>query len=137
MAYQSTVIRVNGNSLDRRCPSTTDSNGYDHFACGSLVSGRDNRDHRRCPLCRKTLGIAACQNEIDLEPNELGRNLASAVGEAILCATVDDDATALHPGEASLVFRLLAARYLSSCEIPRIHRRDHAEYYLFKGCRWA
>jgi len=40
------------------------------------------------------LGIAACQNEIDLEPNELGRNLASAVGEAIRCATVDDDATA-------------------------------------------
>jgi hypothetical protein len=60
---------------------------------------RTARSHTTVLPSRETVGITACQNDIDLESNELGGNLAGAFDEAIRCAMFDDNAAVLDPAE--------------------------------------
>jgi hypothetical protein len=59
----------------------------------------DNRDRCRCSLRRETMGVTACQNDVNFKSDEFGGNLASAFDEAIRCATFDDHAAAFNPAK--------------------------------------
>src|SRR5437899_9951998 len=59
---------------------------------------KDNRDDRCRLLCRWNRDTSR-NNDIDVEPNELGRDLGVALGAALRPAILDRDGATLDPTE--------------------------------------
>src|SRR5262249_27166518 len=59
----------------------------------------DNRDDRRRLLCCEGWFGPRGENDIDLEPDKLGRDLGITLGASLPPAILDDDCAALAPAE--------------------------------------
>src|SRR5262249_47732054 len=72
-----------------------------HEACANRVSRRreDNRDDRRRLLCCEGWFGPRGENDIDLEPDKLGRDLGITLGASLPPAILDGDGAALAPAE--------------------------------------
>src|SRR5262249_13718862 len=60
--------------------------------------GEDDRDFRRRLLCRPSC-VSSCDNDVDLEPDELGCDLAETLSASLRPAVLDCDDTPLNPSE--------------------------------------
>src|SRR5215831_1092285 len=71
-----------------------------HHAASNGVrpQGEDDRDHRRRLLCRRG-GVSSCENDVDLEADEFGRDLAETLSAPLRPAILDYDVTPLDPSE--------------------------------------
>jgi len=67
----------------------------DRISCGR----KHDRDDRGCLFCRNSRRRSRCDNDVDLEPDELGGDLSIAFVAPLRPSIFDRDGTALNPAE--------------------------------------
>src|SRR6516165_12320902 len=90
----SRLERQAGDVATRSC-QTRDKAGADRVA----RARKDNRDHRCRLLCRDDCWGSHRDDDIDLQPDELGRDLGEALVASLRPANLDRDGATLDPTE--------------------------------------
>src|SRR5262249_1823244 len=93
----SNIIRLKRQPSDvaARSRQTVDKSVWDRVPC----RGKHDRYDRCRLLCREDLWGSRRDNNVDLEPDEVGRDLSEALGAAFRPTILDCDGAALDPIE--------------------------------------
>ena len=102
--------------------------GTDEPAADRVSRHREDDGNDRCgPLCRECWFGAICENQVDLAPDKLGREVGIALGASLAPAVLDRDGATIDPAEFAqplhkCVDPCALAYWLAAAEVPDSRR---------------
>src|SRR5262245_31171332 len=94
----------------------------------------DNWDERCCPLCGCGCRGSRRENDIDLEPNELGRELGVALAAPLRPTILEREGAAFNPAELAQSLSKSRARKALVSRRPRANKTDDWQLRLLRAC---
>src|SRR5262249_42664875 len=102
--------------------------GTDEPAADRVSRHREDDGNDRCgPLCRECWFGAICENQVDLAPDKLGREVGIALGASLAPAVLDRDGVTIDPAEFAqplhtCIYPCALAYWPAAAEVPDSRR---------------